>query len=120
MATKGWAEQQSGTPRQSAGAAVPKFVRHVQRPTVPSFQSFKRMVRRGDLRKIVPLADTTIYEMEQRGEFPRRFQLTPRCVAWDLAEVEAWLEARRPIAGSQTVERAPPPNVRLRKTRPVT
>ena len=30
----------------------------------------KRMIRRHELRQIVPLADTTIYEMEQRGEFP--------------------------------------------------
>lgn len=43
----------------------------------------KRMIRRHELRQIVPLADTTIYEMEQRGEFPRRFALTPRCVVWD-------------------------------------
>ena len=54
----------------------------------------KRMNRRHELRQIVPLADTTIYEMEQRGEFPRRFALTPRCVVWDLAEVEAWLNER--------------------------
>ena len=38
--------------------------------------------------------DTTIYEMEQRGEFPRRFNLTSRCVVWYLAEVEAWIEQR--------------------------
>jgi len=37
---------------------------------------------------MVPLADSTIYEMEQRGEFPRRFALSPRCVVWDVAEVE--------------------------------
>ena len=41
---------------------------------------------------MVPLADSTIYEMEQRGEFPQRFYLTSRCVVWDLAEVEAWLQ----------------------------
>jgi hypothetical protein len=35
--------------------------------------------------RIVPLADSTIYEMEQRGEFPRGFALSPRCVVWDLA-----------------------------------
>jgi prophage regulatory protein len=45
--------------------------------------------------KMVPLADSTIYEMEQRGEFPRRFALSPRCVVWDLSEVEAWLSLRR-------------------------
>ncbi|MBB3990052.1 helix-turn-helix transcriptional regulator [Croceicoccus naphthovorans] len=48
-----------------------------------------RTIRRHELRQIVPLADTTIYDMEQRGEFPQRFYLTSRCVVWDLAEVEA-------------------------------
>jgi predicted DNA-binding transcriptional regulator AlpA len=51
-------------------------------------------VRRHQLRQMVPLSDTTIYEMEQRGEFPRRFYLTPRCAAWDFAETESWLEER--------------------------
>ena len=79
----------------------------------------KRMIRRHELRQIVPLADTTIYEMEQRGEFPRRFALTPRCVVWDLAEVEAWLTERLSAAKRATVDRAPHPDVRKRKTRPV-
>ena len=57
--------------------------------------AIKRTIRRHQLREIVPLADTTIYDMERRGEFPRRFSLTSRCVVWDLAEVEAWLEDRR-------------------------
>ena len=52
-------------------------------------------IRRNQLRLLVPLADSTIYEMEQRGEFPRRFSLTSRCVVWDLAEVEAWIEQRK-------------------------
>ncbi|ALA18588.1 MULTISPECIES: AlpA family transcriptional regulator [Chelatococcus] len=75
--------------------------------------------RRTELREIVPLADTTIYELEQRGEFPRRFFLTPRCVVWDLAEVEAWIEERRQASESATIRRAPSPDVRKRKTRPV-
>src|ERR1700731_4759160 len=54
-----------------------------------------RTIRRHELRLVVPLADSTIYEMEKRGEFPRRFNLTPRCIVWDLEEVEAWLEQRR-------------------------
>lgn len=76
----------------------------------------KRTIRRPELRHIVPLADTTIYEMEQRGEFPRRFNLTPRCVVWDLDEVQAWIEERR-RAGSAA--RAPGPDVQQRRARPV-
>jgi len=84
-----------------------------------SIASFRQTIRRRDLRKIVPVADTTIYEMEQRGEFPRRFHLTPRCVVWDLAEVEAWIEERRRASDSSQIRRAPSPDVRQRKTRPV-
>jgi prophage regulatory protein len=79
----------------------------------------KLTIRRHQLREIVPLADTTIYDMEQRGEFPQRFYLTARCVVWDLAEVEAWLEERRQASRERTMKHAPSPDVTLRKTRPV-
>lgn len=49
---------------------------------------------------MIPLSERTIFNMEQRGEFPRRIALTSRNVAWDLEEVEAWIEARRQ-AGNQ-------------------
>ena len=75
----------------------------------------KRTIRRHQLRELVPLADSTVYEMEQRGEFPRRFALSPRCVVWDLREVEAWLESRR----TKPIVPAKGPDVRQRRTRPV-
>jgi prophage regulatory protein len=86
-------------------------------PLIP--HRFKRAIRRTELRQIVPLADTTIYELEQRGDFPRRFYLTSRCVVWDLSEVEAWLEQRRHASHEAPSRRAPSPDVRQRKTRPV-
>ena len=72
-----------------------------------------RTIRRTELRQIVPLADSTIYEMERRGEFPQRFFLTPRCVVWDLAEVMAWLDSRR-RGDNGGVKKAPAPDYRLR------
>lgn len=75
----------------------------------------RRTIRRQQLREMIPLADSTIYEMEQRGEFPRRFALSPRCIVWDLAEVEAWLLARR----AAPINRAQHPDVNKRRTRPV-
>jgi prophage regulatory protein len=80
---------------------------------------FKRTVRRNQLRQMVPLADTTIYEMEQRGEFPRRFYLTPRCAAWDAAEIENWIEERRQASGARLINQVPRPDVRKRARRPV-
>jgi prophage regulatory protein len=63
----------------------------------------RRTIQRHQLREMVPLADSTIYEMGQREESPRRFALSPRCIVWDLAEIEAWLTARRadPIRRAQ-------------------
>lgn len=78
-------------------------------------REFTRTIRRQQLREIVPLADSTIFGMEQRGEFPRRFALSPRCVVWDLSEVEEWLASRR----TQPIERGQQVDVRHRRIRPV-
>ncbi|MEX0619130.1 MAG: AlpA family phage regulatory protein [Pseudohongiellaceae bacterium] len=47
--------------------------------------------------------------MERRGEFPRRFNLTPRCIVWDLEEVEAWVEERKQasLSGKSTPTTGP-------------
>lgn len=88
-------------------------------PPSRSFDRVRRMLRRNEFRLIVPPANTTIYEMERRGEFPRSFNLTPRCVVWDLIGVEAWIEQRRKFSDARLVSVAPSPDVRLRRTRPV-
>jgi prophage regulatory protein len=74
-----------------------------------------RPIRRAQLRELVPLADTTIYEMELRGEFPRRFYLTARCAVWDLGEVQQWLQKRR----AEKHPHVAYPDVGRRKARPV-
>lgn len=71
-------------------------------------------VRRNELRRLVPLSDTTIYELEQRGEFPKRFYLTPRCVVWPLEEILLWVDERRAACEAGTAELAPHPDVLLR------
>ena len=85
--------------------------------TVPT--GLPRTIRRHELRLIVPLTDSTIYEMEKRGEFLRRFNLTPWCVVWGLDEVEAWLEQRRQACLERRAKIAPGADVNQRKTRPM-
>ncbi len=58
----------------------------------------KTLINRKQLLKIVPLSERTILDMEKRGEFPRRFAITARLVAWDLREVEKWIEERKAAA----------------------
>lgn len=84
-----------------------------------SIPRMRRAIRRAELRKIVPLANTTIYEMERRGDFPRRFYLTRRCVVWDLDEVYAWLDARKQPEEQAKLGRAPTPDLSTRRRRPL-
>lgn len=58
------------------------------------------LISRRQLLSIVPLSDRTIYNLEKRGDFPKRIVLTSRNVAWDLGEVKAWIEGRK-ASGSQ-------------------
>ena len=53
------------------------------------------LINRKTLLAMIPLSDRAIYDMEKRGEFPRRIVLTSRKVAWDLAEIERWIEERK-------------------------
>jgi prophage regulatory protein len=100
------------------GAFDARAIRDLYKAAPTDPKGLRRTIRRSELRQIVPLADSTIYELERRGEFPQRFYLTARCVVWDLAEVMAWLQSRR-AAGGGGVRKAPAPDVRKRMCRPI-
>ena len=55
----------------------------------------RALINRKQLLKIVPLSERTIFDLEKRGQFPKRFALTARNVAWDLEEVKEWIEDRK-------------------------
>lgn len=52
-------------------------------------------LRKEELIKLVPLSFYAIDKLEKDGDFPKRFSLTPRIVAWNRDEVESWLDARQ-------------------------
>lgn len=98
------------------GAFDERAIRELYKAAPADPKGLRRTIRRSELRQIVPLADSTIYELERRGEFPQRFYLTARCVVWDLGEVVAWLEGRR-AAGCSGAKKTPMPDFRQRKGR---
>jgi prophage regulatory protein len=55
----------------------------------------KTLINRKTLLAMIPLSERAIFNMEKRGDFPCRIVLTSRNVAWDLAEVEEWIESRK-------------------------
>ena len=97
---------------EPSGAFDARAIRELYKAAPADPSGLRRTIRRSELRQIVPLADSTIYELERRGEFPQRFFLTARCVVWDLREVLAWIESRRQ-AGNNAMKMAP---VRIRRS----
>ncbi|BAP89130.1 phage transcriptional regulator AlpA [Burkholderiales bacterium GJ-E10] len=103
--------------RQPVGAFDARATREITQAAPTGPKTPRRTIRRSELRQIVPLADSTIYGLERRGEFPQRFFLTARCVVWDLAEVEEWLRSRRQPGSNELVKKAPVPDFRKRKSK---
>ena len=56
--------------------------------------NIEKFLRRDEVIGRVGLSDTTIYNLEIAGKFPRRIVITPRCVAWRESEIQAWIESR--------------------------
>lgn len=68
--------------------AVPKKVRAV---------TADRLMRIDEVVAIVGLDPSTIFRMEQRGEFPRRRKITRHAVGWVATEIWQWIR-QRPVA----------------------
>lgn len=58
----------------------------------------RKALRIGAVVALTGLSRATIYRLEKAGDFPKRFRLTARTVAWNAEAVEAWL-AQREAAG---------------------
>lgn len=76
----------------------------------------KAAINRKRLLQVVPLSDSTIGRLEKQGKFPARFNLAG-VVAWNLEEVETWLDLHQEQGTGKETNRKP--DVRLRKARPV-
>ena len=54
----------------------------------------RRVIRKRELFKMIPLSDVTGWRMERKGEFPKRFTLGRRAVGWFADEIAEWLDAK--------------------------
>ncbi|BEM00835.1 AlpA family phage regulatory protein [Serratia bockelmannii] len=77
----------------------------------------KAAIRKPQLLAMVPMSESQITKLEKAGDFPQRFALTNRTVAWNLDEVEAWLDKQQAENTGRTPDYSP--DVRQRKQRPV-
>ncbi|MDW5502252.1 AlpA family phage regulatory protein [Pseudomonas lundensis] len=77
----------------------------------------KAAVDKKGLLSMVPMSESKINAMEKAGEFPKRFAMTGRTVAWNRDEVEAWLDKWQEENTGKKPDHCP--DVRQRKYRPV-
>lgn len=64
----------------------------VQNNTVPITNTQPdRIIRSQEVTKITGLSRTTLWRMEQTGDFPKRVSLGVGSVGWKLSEVEEWV-----------------------------
>lgn len=53
-----------------------------------------KFIRFGSLAEMVGLSRTTIYRLEQQGQFPKRVKLGSNSVAWRQSEVLNWMSVK--------------------------
>ncbi|XGA78580.1 AlpA family transcriptional regulator [Halomonas sp. CH40] len=54
----------------------------------------KALIKRREVQARTALANSTLYRLMQKGEFPQSIQIGPRSVAWVEDEVDQWIEER--------------------------
>ena len=54
----------------------------------------KKLLRLPEVLGCVGLSRSTVYQMIKAKEFPRQVRLGARAVAWDSAQVQAWIAER--------------------------
>jgi prophage regulatory protein len=75
-------------------------VRWIATPAVPSGNEPERLLREREVEKLVGVSRQTLWRMERDGDFPKRVRVGKNGVRWKASEVNAWLAARSPKAGS--------------------
>src|SRR5437764_5675584 len=78
----------------------------------------RELIRRAELRRLVPYSDGHIWRLERAGAFPHRVQLGPHAVAWYEDEVEAWCESRIRAGAHRPPGRSKKPSVEVHTHRP--
>lgn len=53
------------------------------------------LIDKKKLLDLIPLSARTIFDLEKEGKFPRRFFITSRRVAWDLNEINEWVQEKK-------------------------
>ena len=60
-----------------------------------------RLLRLKAVQEQVGLRRTTIFELIKQGEFPQPRKLSARAIAWNAAEIDAWVKSRPAVGNAK-------------------
>lgn len=63
-------------------------------PRIPLPTEAERIIRSDEVQELTGLSRTTIWRMENKGDFPRRVPLGTGSVGWKLSEIKDWIKTR--------------------------
>jgi predicted DNA-binding transcriptional regulator AlpA len=66
---------------------------HKTNPVIPQNEP-ERIIRAKEVQSMAGLSRTTLWRLENKGEFPRRVSLGGNSVGWKLSEVKCWIDER--------------------------
>lgn len=61
-----------------------------------------RYIRAAELIRMTGLSPSTIWRLEQEGEFPRRRKIGSSAIGWLESEIDDWLKTREPVSEGAT------------------
>jgi predicted DNA-binding transcriptional regulator AlpA len=64
------------------------------KPVAPMPKTPDRIIRAKEVQDLTGLSRTTLWRMENKGEFPRRVSLGGNLVGWRWSEISQWIDER--------------------------
>ena len=71
--------------------------------TMMLYQSNLKFLREPQVAILTGLSKSTRWRLEKNGEFPKRRQLSAKCVGWLGSEVESWVHTRNTIVTTKNI-----------------
>ena len=63
-----------------------------------------RIVRTQECTRMTGLSESTIWRLEQQGEFPRRRQISKHAIGWLESQVQKWIRERDEVPQSREAQ----------------
>ncbi|MGR5069310.1 helix-turn-helix transcriptional regulator [Vibrio alfacsensis] len=54
----------------------------------------ERIIRESERLAMTGISRTTCWQMEKKGEFPKRIQIGPRAVGWLHSQIQDWIRKK--------------------------